>query len=270
MTVSLTDIKQQKIKTLIGETLHSKKLKIRQIAKILGTFEAFLPAIKSGRLSMFYLQKCKNEALKLNTSNYEGLINLTENSKSELQWWQKGEDSVNDTYHPLPQLKIYSDACPNGLGAACEKHSAGGNWSKEKSSLHINVLKMEAAFFAVKIYAATLSETSIHLRVDNTATLAWINSKMQNEFWEFCAKKQIWVHASYISSSRNKVADKESRKLRDNLEWLLKEKFFEKIVVNFGPVTIDLFASRVNFKVNWYYSYNLEPEAIGIGASSYR
>ena len=39
MTVSLTDIKQQKIKTLIDETLQSKKLKIRQIVKILGSFE---------------------------------------------------------------------------------------------------------------------------------------------------------------------------------------------------------------------------------------
>ena len=54
-----------------------------------------------------------------------------------------------------------------------------------------------------------------------------------------------------------------------NLEWSLKEKFFEKIVGNFGPVTIDLFASRVNCKVNRYYSYNLEPEAIGIDAFSY-
>ena len=50
----------------------------------------------------------------------------------------------------------------------------------------------------------------------------------------------------------NKVADKESRKLRDNLEWSLKEKFFEKTVRNFGPATIDLFESRVNFKVNRY------------------
>ena len=45
---------------------------------------------------------------------------------------------------------------------------------------------------------------------------------------------------SYISSSRNKAADKESRKLRDNLEWSLKEKLFEKIVANFDQVTIDL------------------------------
>ena len=116
MTVSLTDIKQQKIKTLIDETLQSKKLKIRQIAKVLGTFEAALPAIKFGRLNMFYLQKCKNEALKLNKGNYEGLINLTQNCISELQWWHKSVDSVNDIYHPLPQPTICSDACPNGWG----------------------------------------------------------------------------------------------------------------------------------------------------------
>ena len=82
---------------------------------------------------------------------------------------------------------------------------------------------MAAAFFTVKSYAAALSETSVHLRVDNTATLAWINRQntpnetvhlLLKEFWEFCAEKQIWFHASYISSSRNKVADKESRKLK--------------------------------------------------------
>ena len=75
----------------------AKKLKIRQIAKVLGTFEAALPAIKSRRLNMFYLQKCKNKALKLNKDNYKGLINLTQNSISELQWWHKSVDSVNDT-----------------------------------------------------------------------------------------------------------------------------------------------------------------------------
>ena len=180
MTLSLTNIKQQKIKTLTDETLQSKKLKIRQIAKILGTFDASLPAIKFGCLNMFYLQKCKNEVLKQNKGNYKGLINLTEICISELQWWQKSVDSVNDIYHPLPQLKIYSDASRNGWGAACGKHSTGGNWSKEESSLHINVLEMAAAFFAVKIYAATLSETSIHLRVDNPATLGWINR--QNKY----------------------------------------------------------------------------------------
>ena len=173
----MTDIKQQKIKTLIDETLQSKKLKIRQIAKVLGTFEAALPAIKFGCLNMFYLQKCKNEALKLNKGNYDGLINLTENCISELQWWQKKcFNLVNDIYHPLPT--IYSDACPNDRGATCGKQSTGGNWTKEESYWHINTLEMAAAFFAIKIYVAALSETSVHLRVDNSAALAWNSGKM--------------------------------------------------------------------------------------------
>ena len=66
--------------------------------------------------------------------------------------------------------------------------------------MHINVLEMAAAFFAVKIYAATLSETSIHLRVDNPATLAWINRQnaadetvhlLLKDLWKFCAEKQL-------------------------------------------------------------------------------
>ena len=55
MTESLTDIKQQKIKALISETLQIKKRKIRQIAKLLGTFEAPLAAIQFGLLNMLYL-----------------------------------------------------------------------------------------------------------------------------------------------------------------------------------------------------------------------
>ena len=85
MTVSLADVKQQKIKTPIGETLQCKKLKIGK-QRIFDTFEGSLRAIEFGRLIMFYLEKCKNEALKLN--NYEGLINVIEYCISELQWWQ--------------------------------------------------------------------------------------------------------------------------------------------------------------------------------------
>ena len=89
---------------------------------------------------MFYLQKCKNEALKLNNGNGKGLMNLTENCISELPWWQKSVDSVIDIYHTLLQLTIYSYACPNGWGAACGKHLTGGSWSKDESFWNINAL----------------------------------------------------------------------------------------------------------------------------------
>ena len=50
-------------------------------------------------------------------------------------------------------------------------------------------------------------------------------------------------------------AHNESRKLRVNLECLLRRKIFEKIVTNCGTVTIDPPYSRVDCKINQYYPY---------------
>ena len=122
VTTSLTDVKQQRTKILIGEALQREKIKIRQI---LGASEASSPVIKFRHPYMFYLQKCKIEALKLNKGNYEGVINLTEIYTGELQCWQKRVEAVSDIYHPLLQLRIYSDASPNGWSAACRKYSTG-------------------------------------------------------------------------------------------------------------------------------------------------
>ena len=69
--------------------------------------------------------------------------------------------------------------------------------------------------------------------------------------------------ASYIESKKNKVADKESQKIRDNLEWTLKDKHFENLNREFWEFTIDLFATRIHSKCRRYYSYSPEPEATG-------
>ena len=58
--------------------------------------------------------------------------------------------------------------------------------------MHINALEMAAAYIAIKIYAATLSETSVHLRVDNTATLAWINRQNARNETVHLLLKEVW------------------------------------------------------------------------------
>ena len=109
----------------------------------------------------------------------------------------KKVDSVNYIYHP--QQTICSEDCPNGLGAVCGKHSTGETGLRRNHHC-ILILERTAAFFAVNIYAAALSETAVHRRVDNTATLASINRQnapnetvdfLLKEFWEVYAEKQI-------------------------------------------------------------------------------
>ena len=115
----------------------------------------------------------------------------------------------------------------------------------------------------------------MHLKVDYTVTVAFINKqKAPNKvvftiiknIWEFCIRRNLWLFASYIKSTRNKVADAESRKLRDNLEWSLHDMLFEKIIAKFGKRDTDLLASRANFKVDKYISYCPDPDAKGVDA----
>ena len=75
--------------------------------------------------------------------------------------------------------------------------------------------------------------------------------------------KNLGVSASYINTTKNVVADKESRKLRNNLEWSLQTPIFDKIRSVYGPVTTDLFTSRINARVWRFYSYIPDPETCG-------
>ena len=129
---------------------------------------------------------------------------------------------------------------------------------------------MAATLYALKIHTRDVSGFHIQLKVDNTSSLAWINKKtapneaiflIVKEFWDYCMGKNLGVSASYINTTKNVVADKESRKLRNNLEWSLQTPIFDKIRLVYGPVTIDLFASRINAKVKRFYSHNPDPEA---------
>ena len=75
--------------------------------------------------------------------------------------------------------------------------------------------------------------------------------------------KNLGVSVSYINTSKNVVVFKESGTLRNNLEWSLQTPIFEKIRLVYGPVIIDLFASRINAKFGRFYSDNPDPEAWG-------
>ena len=83
-------------------------------------------------------------------------------------------------------------------------------------------------------------------------------------------ERKIHVFASYIKSKRNKIADFESRKIRENLEWSIHDHIFSRITNYFQcSFTIDLFASRVNKKVSRYYAFYVEPDSVGTDAFSF-
>ena len=100
----------------------------------------------------------------------------------------------------------------------------------------------------------------ILLKIDNTSTVSWVNKQsdpdkeiftLVKQFWEFCIDRNISVEAHYIESKKNKVPDKKSLKIRQNLEQNLEDKHFENLNREFGEfvfilIYIDLFTTTIN------------------------
>ena len=64
MAVTLTKEKQEYLSVLVKQIVNSKRVKIRDISKVLRTSETALPSIKYGRFLLFFLQKLKNSTLR--------------------------------------------------------------------------------------------------------------------------------------------------------------------------------------------------------------
>ena len=93
------------------------------------------------------------------------------------------------------------------LGTAHENMSSGGYWSAEENKLHINELELLAVYHELQIYCKSMFDTSVHLKVNNTTAIAWINKQtapielklsIVKQIWNFAAQKKLEIYVSYI------------------------------------------------------------------------
>lgn len=64
-----------------------------------------------------------------------------------------------------------------------------------------------------------------------------------------------WLHSSYVQFKQNTKVDTESRILPPETEWKLADWAFKQIMKNFGEFDIDLFASILNEKCDFFYAF---------------
>uniref|UniRef100_A0ABD2WRE4 RNase H type-1 domain-containing protein n=1 Tax=Trichogramma kaykai TaxID=54128 RepID=A0ABD2WRE4_9HYME len=203
-------------------------------------------------------------------------MTLPASINEDLRWWNtvnlhKGNPIKNAVY----ELEIYSDASLTGWGAVCNGEKAHGHWTTLERELHINQLELIAAFFGLRAFAKDCKNCQILLHIDNTTAISYINrmgrvqfihlNRVAREIWQWCERRNIWIHATYIASKDN-VADIESRRLQDNTEFTLIKKAFSLVCNSFGYPEIDLFANRGNAKCKKYVSWHRDPDSIAIDA----
>lgn len=139
---------------------------------------------------------------------------------------------------------------------------------------------IKAAYFALRSLAKDKENISILLRIDNQTAISCINrggsvkysylDNITKALWQWCEKKCIIVFASYISSSANFEADRESRFFSINTEYELNDTVYNQIIQRFGSPEIDLFATRINKKCNKFVSWFPDPESWKVDAFTIR
>ena len=151
-----------------------------------------------------------------------------------------------------PTITVTSDASKKGWGAECNGVVTGGLWTMEESKLHINLLELKAALFALKTFCKNTKGCSIMIRSDNSTTVAHINHKgsvkteahkMIRELWLWCLHNDNFVVATFLPGAENDQADFQSRVDRHQIEWKLDKSVFDEIMLTFGICDTDLFAS---------------------------
>ena len=154
MSFSLPEKKILDIQNKCQSLIRNPTTPARAVASLIGTLEAARRAIWQAPLHYRQLQIQLIKSLQASRDNYETLMSLNSNARTELQWWLHNITTVNGSTinPPAPELYITSDASKAGWGACCQNLTANGRWSPLEAKDHINVLELKAAFLATKTF----------------------------------------------------------------------------------------------------------------------
>ena len=280
MEIKLPGDKIKQIRQDTRKLLDTQYPQALDLSRLLGKLNHAAQAIPPAPLFYRNLQFCLQNALDKTPGGrcYSVPSQLTPAAVQELQWWQEHLTIWNGR-HLLttpPDMVIETDASNTGWGALCHGVKTGGPWSQTESQMHINCLELLAASLAIKSFAMGKKNVHIHLKMDNTTALTYINkyggtvspelNQLTKEIWSWCLERNITLKASHLAGTLNLTADEESRVMRDRSDWMLCPRVFSKINQITGPLQVDLFASRLTNQLREYVSWRPDPGAMAIDA----
>ena len=233
-----------------------------------------------GPLYYRQLEREKSHAIKDNNGNYGAFMSLSPDAKTELQWWSKCiENSFNVINHDPPSPTNSTDASKIGWGGVFNDMTCRGHWTPQEAEEHINYLEFMAAFFSLQAFVTNLNNKHVRLKIDNTTAVAAINNtgnthsvkcnKVASEIWSWCMAKIIRISAEHIAGKCNEAADRQSREINTNIEWMLNPTLLNKALDKLqAHPDIDMFTSRLNKQFPRYVSYGPDPGVYLVDAFS--
>ena len=278
MTISLSDIKKEKIRSLCTEILNEEFPVIRTVASLLGKFSSSFPAVQFGRLHYRALERDKIEALKFKKGNFDKKMTISSSGKDDIYWWL---NNISTAFNVIEmdncEVTLKTDASKLGRGAVLGVSFTNGSFTLEETELHINVLELRAIYFGLQSLCSNIRNTHLKVLIDNTTAVHSVNYMGScksllcdlevRKIWEWATMRNNFATAAHIPGILNVEADAESRNSETRTEWKLNEALFRSILHHFRcSPSVELFASWINTQLPRFFAYRPDPNAEFINA----
>lgn len=273
MELSLPAEKLKRIRVESRKLLEAGQISAHALSRLIGKMNATNQVIPPAPLFYRQLQMDLKTALRAADQDYQTTLTLSFNSRKELIWWdtQMAKWNGKTLLSMETNLVIESDVSNIGWGASCQGTSTGGPWSTVEKTWHINCLELLAATLALKTFTKDRKGISGLLKIDNTSAVAYINNhggtvskklvSLTRDLWMWCLKRNIHIQAQHVPGALNHIADMELRSMKDRSDWMLDQRTFANINKRYGPLEVDLFASRLTNQCPHYFSWRPDPSA---------
>jgi hypothetical protein len=158
---------------------------------------------------------------------------------------------------------ITTDSSDHSYGGWDSKgHDLQEHWPDSELTLHINHKELLAAKQVTQRLVQEKGQ-SILIQVDNTVACSYINkqggrrpqlSHIAESFWDWAIQRGHTLKSTWISTSHNVFADQLTRFHQDRTGWRLTHHVFQAVNKTWGPLQVDLFASKKNTQLPLWIS----------------
>jgi len=280
-SIKLPKEKILKTKTFAKSLLLSKTVSLRSASSFLGILNSLQPAF---RIAPLYYRNLQFQFINTPALSWDDSLHLNSHSLKDVEWWtsMSNVDKFPGFIWPLKNdLTLFTDASSRGWGCYLSNgNSASGSWSPSEQLEHINFLELKAVLLSIQSFEDYLQSVNLHIKTDNSTAVHYLNKiggthsqkmcSLSKNIWLLCIRNNIQISSSHIAGSDNRIADFHSRNSDLNHEYCLSKSSFSDLLslLNFLPA-IDLFATKVNKKLDDYVSRFPDPHALQIDAFSF-
>ena len=172
-------------------------------------------------------------------------------------------------YTPRFQRKPFSsDACNYGWSMVYKHYKAHSFFSEKEKDLSINTKETLAILYGFLSLKKYLRNSHILFQSDSTVAISYVkkfggmNSELRSnivcDLWNNIFSANSWASISHIAGKDNIDADIASRVLCVRTQWTINSHVYNLICKHFNlQPSVDLFGSRLNFKVSRSFSLTL-------------